>query len=324
MIMDYFYGLKEQHGIRDFDEFFTEAGLKDKLLSQDPKESSDAFFEVCFLYLDDLHSVYLHNSYLAGADYSGRRFAGSSYASMVGVYSRFKKAREAQYPDGVPGYEEIDNTAYITFDVFSPIDENADYYKNAPTADTTDTVGRLLYAFNQITRKDSPVENVVFDLSYNGGGDQTTASFVLGMILGTASMIIEDTMTGAYVCERVMADANLDGKFDEKDSLTGYNLFCITSPGTFSCGNWAASELKDSKIVTMLGQRSGGGTCVVIPLSLADGTYLRTSSFRRMASIKNGALYDIDLGVEPDLYIGKPSAFYDREELTRYINTNVH
>lgn len=113
--------------------------------------------------------------------------------------------------------------------------KGADYYKNAPTADTKDTVGLLLYAFDRITRKDSPIENVVFDLSLNGGGDQTTASFMLSMILGEASMTVEDTLTGAYAHECFRADVNLDGMIDEKDSLAGYNLYCISSPCSFSC-----------------------------------------------------------------------------------------
>ena len=137
-------------------------------------------------------------------------------------------------------------------------------------------------------------------------------------------MTVRDTMTGAYVCESYKADANLDGVFDKKDSLADYNLFCITSPISFSCGNLASSELKNSHIVTMLGQTSGGGTCIVVPFSLADGTLFRVSSCRRMSYIKNGALYDIDLGVEPDIYIGNPADIYDREALTRYINSEPY
>ena len=137
-------------------------------------------------------------------------------------------------------------------------------------------------------------------------------------------MTVEDTLTGAYAHECFKADANLDGKFDEKDSLAGYNLYCITSPQTFSCGNLAASELKHSHVVTMLGQTSGGGTCIILPLSLADGTLLRVSSFRRMTYIKNGSLYDLDLGIEPDIYIAKPADFYRREALADYLNSDMY
>lgn len=324
MVMDHFYGLKEHQKIDEFDDFFDETGLKDRLLSEDSEESSKALAEFLLVYIDDLHSFYLNNSYLTGKDFNPFDNFGSSYITYVTTRGRFDKARSEQYPDGVPSYEEIGNTAYVTFDEFDELEKDADYYNEPPTADTKDTVGLLLYAFSQITRQDSPVENVVFDLSLNGGGDQTTTCFMLSMILGGSSMTVIDTQTGGYVHECFKADANLDGVFDEKDSLADYNLFCITSPLTFSCGNMAASELKYSNKVTMLGQTSGGGTCIVIPLTLADGTFFRVSSCRRMSHIKNGALYDIDLGVEPDIYIGKPSVFYDREALTKDLNSDLH
>ncbi len=323
MIMDYFYGLKDHQEIDDFDSYFSKTGLKDRLLSEDPEESGDALSEFLHVHLDDLHSFYLNNSYLVGEDFKAYKKFGSSYESFVAICNRFKKAREEAFPDGVPGYDEIGNTAYVTFDEFATLKKGTDYYKDPPTADTKDTVGLLLYAFDQITRDGSPIENVVFDLSLNGGGDQTTSSFMLSMVLGGASMTVKDTLTGAYVHECFKADANLDGLFDEKDSLAGYNLYCIESPLTFSCGNMVASELKNSHIVTMLGQTSEGGTCMILPFSLADGTIFRVSSCRRLSYIKNGSVYDIDLGVEPDIYIGKPSAFYDREALTRYIESGV-
>ncbi len=324
MVLDHFYGLKEQQGIEDFDDYFVETGLKYDLLSEDAEEAANTVADFLQIHLDDLHSFYMHNSYLTGADFPVSETTGSSYTGYVESYIRLMDARYDMYPDNVPGYEEVGNTAYVTFDEFKTLEEGADYYKNAPTADTEDTVGLLLYAFSRITRKGSPVENVVFDLSLNGGGDQTTTCFMLSMILGRSSMVVKDTMTGAYVYESFQADANLDGVFDEKDSLSGYDLYCITSPNTFSCGNLAASELKNSNIVTMLGRESGGGTCIVMPFTLADGTVVRISSCRCMSVIKNGSLYDIDRGVEPDIYIGKPSSFYDRKKLTEYINSDFH
>lgn len=324
MVMDCFYGLKDHEGITSFDDYFINTGLKERLLSEDPEESGKALADFLHVQIDDFHSFYENNSYLVGKDFKAHKNFGKSYYSYRDTLYRLRDARKAKYPDGVPGYEEIDNTAYVTFDTFATLKEGADYYKDPPAADTEDTVGLLLYAFGRITRSDSPVENVVFDLSLNGGGDQTTTAFMLSMILGDSSLVVEDTLTGAYVCESFKADANLDGLFDKKDSLSKYNLFCIISPCSFSCANLAASELKNSHMVTMLGQTSGGGTCEIVPFSLADGTVFRVSSVRRFMRLRNGALYDIDQGVEPDVYIGKPSAFYDREALTRYINSDMY
>ncbi len=80
------------------------------------------------------------------------------------------------------------------------------------------------------------------------------------------------------------------------------------------------SVLKSSGHVTILGQQSGGGACTVIPFSTADGTLLQMSSHRRLSYMKNGSVYDIDQGVEPDYMIHQPEHFYDREALTEYIN----
>ena len=42
-----------------------------------------------------------------------------------------------------------------------------------------------------------------------------------------------------------------------------------------------------------------------------DGKWMR---------VKNGSVYDIDQGVEPDYVINDPEHFYDRQALTEYIN----
>ena len=139
--------------------------------------------------------------------------------------------------------------------------------------------------------------------------------------MGQAGACVEDTLTGAYMNETFRCDANLDGKFDEDDSLEGYRLFCMTSPCSFSCGNLVASVLKSSGKVTTLGATSGGGSCIVMPIVCADGTMLQISSYRRMSHMMNGSVYDIDRGVEPDYPISQVEHFYDRAALTDYIDS---
>ena len=39
-----------------------------------------------------------------------------------------------------------------------------------------------------------------------------------------------------------------------------------------------------------------------------------------MSFPKNGAFYNIDQGVEPDIYIDKIASFYNRPALTDFIN----
>ena len=320
MTLDYCYGLKEQHNIEGFDAFFEETGLKMRMLSTDTIESTKAMRELVRLYFSDGHSGFKGNSYRIGKDADTQTKTGKSLSDLYMSVDESKKTRAEAYPDGVPGYQEIGNTAYITFDEFNALPKDVDYYRNAPTAEAKDTVGICLYAFSQITREGSPVENVVLDMSVNTGGDSTSASFVLSMFLGEAGICVEDTLTGAYMNEAFRCDANLDGKFDDKDSLDGYRLFCLTSPCSFSCGNLVPSILQNSRKVKTVGMTSAGGACIVMPITTADGTRLTLSGYRRLGYMKNGSVYDIDRGVEPDYPITTMDRFFDRNGLTQYIN----
>ena len=89
---------------------------------------------------------------------------------------------------------------------------------------------------------------------------------------------------------------------------------------TMSC---CASVFKNSEQVTLLGRTSGGGSCVVLPMSTAYGSLFRISGPNRLAFTKNGSFYDIDQGAEPDCTLAFPETLYDREALTDYIN-NLH
>ena len=47
-----------------------------------------------------------------------KRNWGPSNMQRFDEMDRYKEARDAVYPDGAVPYEEVGNTAYITFDVF--------------------------------------------------------------------------------------------------------------------------------------------------------------------------------------------------------------
>ncbi len=55
-------------------------------------------------------------------------------------------------------------------------------------------------------------------------------------------------------------------------------------------------------------------------LTTADGSILQLSGPKLMSYTKNGSFYDIDRGVEPDFIIPTARQFYDRKNLTSYIN----
>lgn len=172
------------------------------------------------------------------------------------------------YPDGIPGYEEIGNTAYITFDIFSMSTTDLDdYYQEEDLASfgDDDTFALLMKAHKQIHRENSPIENVVVDLSCNAGGDADCAIFLIAWFLGEAAIGTKDCMTGAMCTSTYRCDASRDRKFDEGDTVTDKNLFCLISPFSFSCANLVPCMFKESGRVTLSGRASGGGACNVQP-----------------------------------------------------------
>ncbi|MER2235078.1 MAG: S41 family peptidase [Candidatus Limivicinus sp.] len=321
MMLDNLYGLKDSHDIKSFGQTFWEIGFDESLSGNDAAEADRAIKQFIEYYLDDLHSTFLEFSAIGGM----QEFTANTGMANLKIDESSKiygDARAAVYGDDFPGYEEVGNTAYITFDHFTSNYYAPAFYEGKESGEMPDdTIGLIIHAHEQITREGSPIENVVLDLSNNTGGDVDAAVFVLGWFLGDAPFSVKDTSTGAMSTSVYRADTNLDRKFDADDTVSDKNLYCLISPVSFSCGNLVPAALKSSQKVTLLGRTSGGGSCVVQPVSSAWGTVFQISGAQRMSFLKNGSFYDIDQGIEPDYFIDHIENFYNRAALTDYINS---
>ena len=319
MMLDHFYGLKDTHRIQSFQRLFQSIGFEDVLKGGDVRQADGAVYRLITDFLSDGHSHWLGFSYLTGPMEYEARDAANEWIDMN--LDRQEEARAKFYPDGIPGYEEIGNTAYISFDTFMNMLQPDDYYTLDP-ADYPegDVIGLMIKAHEQITREGSPIENVVLDMSANSGGSDSVSTLVVAWMLGEANPSFVDMMTGAMTTNAYRFDANLDRVFDEKDTLAGKKLFCLASSGSFSNGNYVPCTLKASGRVTLLGRATAGGACTILPASTAWGTSFQISSNVCKSFLKNGAFYDIDRGVEPDYALTSPESFYDRVALTDYIN----
>lgn len=364
--LDFNYGLKAIHGIEkfaDFDSYFKYVGIKNELMSTDALTFANAVKDVCEFYFGDGHSNYGKNShYLApNASVSGTRKSAQSAISMEN-FKKYLAARGTPFDNAAarkPAYEKYGNTAIVRFDSFSinpsegkaekiahenkfgSLDEPTSLIKNYVYFDrndqehesNNDTVALIHYVNKLIKEDNANIENVVLDLSCNGGGALTSASVVIAWMLGKCTLETTDPITGAKWSSTYLADINCDGTFDETgdpasslDSVKDKKLFCLVSPCSFSCGNMVPAMLKASDRVTILGVTSGGGTGMVQQSSAADGTTFRMSSKYVMSVNKNGSNYDIDRGVEPHYYINVPENFYDAatiDALVKNINAGT-
>ena len=324
MELDCFYGLKDAHNIESFDAFFMQTGLAKDLIDPDAEKADRAISDLLTYWFDDGHSVFISSSCMSDSD-PEKQFGFSRLADF-NLSDTIQDIRAA-YPKSTEPYYEVGDTAYVTFDSFTTasgiVGGFADYYALAEQGELgEDTIGLIIQAHQLITREDSPIKNVVLDLSANGGGEADAALFVLGWFLGDANYSFVDTFTGAQSTSSVRADVNLDHVFDEQDTLAGrgLNLYCLTSSSSFSCGNLLPWAFRESGTVTLLGKTTGGGSCVVGFATSPWGSSYRYSSPSRISFVKNGAYYDVDQGVVPDHVIDDYEHFYDRIALTDFIH----
>lgn len=323
LMLDSMYGLKDVHDIHSFAQLFYEIGFDEPLSGASAEDADLSIYALINSYLDDIHSEWGAYSYLTGQ--SDTRFhVGPSETRWERHVDDYQYARAEAYPDGWLAYEEVGNTAYVTFDSFkAEAKSSEEYYDPELVAENPvwDTITLILYAHQQINREGSPIENVVIDLSNNTGGAVDAAVVVIAWYLGEASLSIKDTFTGAMSNSIYRADVNLDRVFDDTDTVADKNLYCLISPVSFSCGNLVPCAFKESGKVTLLGRTSVGGSCMVLSASSAWGTSFKLSSPYRTSFLKNGTFYDIDRGADPDYPISAPAKFFDRVTLTDYINS---
>lgn len=327
MALDNLYGLSEAHGITSFRDVFHKTALDQILSGTDITAVDKTLYAFINFYIDDLHSSYGTPSYNSDREsvqaYKMNIGRGSAFNKLYEYRSDLRSARASYYPEGIPAYEEVGNTAYITFDHFEDAPEGTDY-NTLPGEDELDYAIRLMqYACSRILREDSPVQNVVVDLSNNTGGSGTVASYVIGTFLGRSMISMKDVQTGALLNAVSNIDTNMDHQFDEMDTLAGKGLkfFCFTSPVSFSCGNLVPCVFRESGKVALIGRTTGGGSCNVQILSTASGTAFQVSGPYQISFLKNGSFYDADRGTDPDIYIYDMSKLYDREYMTEFINS---
>ncbi len=172
-----------------------------QLSGTDSLAFDSALTEILLRFFDDGHSGIVRNSWRSGLPkgaeiVSMRTNLGYSAMTKASVKNRLTSARLAAYPDGVPGYEEIGDTAFVTFDAFTVNRQPEEYYESANPDDPQDTIDLIIYANRMVRRKGSPVKNIVLNLSANSGGNSDAAIAVASWFTGEARFALLDTMTG--------------------------------------------------------------------------------------------------------------------------------
>ncbi len=227
--------------------------------------------------------------------------------SMIQTSVVVAKQRPEAYGKGVT-YFKKGNTAVCVFDSFNSRNEKAwkDYYAGTGPMPTIENApGDDMVIFLDALKKadaDPEVENLIIDITANGGGSADIVMAMTSLILDKSYISQDNALTGQRAIVEYEVDRNFDGVFDDKDKEVHYdlNFAVLTSGMSFSCGNLFPSMLKDNGVPVM-GETSGGGSCAIQAMCTADGFCFQISSFR--ARLNTLAGENIDEGITPDLPI---------------------
>ena len=314
--LDHFYGLKSVRNISSFKSFVKEKGLEEDLLSGNIEKMDDAYATLFLKCLEDGHTSYA--SPTAFTNYETFKVKDSSRSEAVVKKTAENKAMDdvrAEHGLNKP-FEVRGDTAFIFFDDFMEMDETKLYGTITEKDISTNNTLLFAYAYKEI-KKNPAIKNVVVDLVTNNGGDATGLVYCLGTLIGKHYLDGMNPLTGARSHLTYATDINVDGKIDENDVplCKDYNIYMLDSKFAFSCGNLFPVAAKyNNPNVKILGDRTGGGTCVVSSLYTGLGSYVIKSGMLMLTKKTDTGYTHIEDGAAVDIPVG-----YDRMLDRNYI-----
>lgn len=327
--LDTFYGLKGYLNIESFESYITPE-IKAKLLSTNKDDFDEGYRQLFYGKLNECHTGIHTSSYYSGgktvSSTEGMDENTSSFAKIKNTKKLLEDAYKEKYAE-TNYFEIVDDTAYITalefvtgtkdeiFNADNSVKEDAYKY---------DTFRLFIYSMNKI-KENSNVKNIVVDLSRNGGGNGAAMYRSLGFLKQYYYASMRNDVMGLTATYQISADTNMDGKYNDDDAYPNYHWYVLTSGVSYSASNIFSAICKNQNMAKIIGQKTGGGMCSVLPIVLMDGTAFQMSSATAMYVTidnykqSNSKMNYIEGGVEVDYEIAYDK-FYDRTELTNLIH----
>ena len=301
--MDNYYGIRTTRSIESYAKLFENYSWSEKFLS--PKGADRGYaYATAVNMLDDEHTA-------LGLSAIGLSIWEEKSGFSDAVPSKLKDERSALNNalnnQRLKAFGLENSKQLRTFDKYSEDGKTAYIYLNefAYTADAAKKEGGQIvsrkteeelakdesyyYLLNRIKKLQDGVENIVIDMSTNGGG-------TIGVLYKIASLFAKSNgfetftmndMTGDISGTKTYIDSNYDGKYDDTDVFGNkYKFYLLTSPCSFSCGNALPFYCGLAKTATVIGQRSGGGECSVTTSQIGSLRRFQHSSNTHITTFK--------------------------------------
>ena len=326
-LMDNFYGLRDIRNIKNFKKYYSEQHNIYNLLTSSDNESRGFAYSDALSILDDNHTLLVSANKSWGEDVASRyrRYGEACYRRST-IRTSLNQYRSAAYGEQQAQkdilFSQDGKTALFSFDSFKFGSSEEVFNEDKSIKDTAgeyDTFYLLVDVFNELKNRGN-VENIILDISLNGGG-------VLGVMLKLLALISKDNSSkvtmyedtnGQTVSYAPRIDVNGDKKYDADDVFgDDFNFYILTSDCSYSCGNafpCAAQLHGDAKII---GQKSGGGECVVSIHYLPNSQYVYHSSNTHLGiwDEQNKKFNGFENGATPDIELTIDDSFYDIDAL---------
>ena len=313
-VLNYYYGLKDYKNINSI-ELELEP-YKEGILSLDPEVNKQTYYSYFVNHLDELHtrmgaySFYYDPTVIATQDNWDLEKTSPARKKYKEVEEELKSLSTGIYNDENT-YRVSGSTLVIYLKSFVT---GTTEHINSTDAYKYDTYEFVKYALDNVSGQG--IENVVLDLSQNGGGNVGALFRVLGFISDDSiEYCSHDYLFNSTLSSLIDIDIDNDGNFEDLDAYSEYKWHVLSSYNTFSAANSFVAMSK-SLGATIIGQKSGGGMCSVLPIILPDQTTIEISSQNAQMAVVDGEYDLIEGGIEPDILIDYDK-FYDID----YINS---
>jgi hypothetical protein len=265
---------------KGLDQALTDLGgegkeLKEGLLSADLLDYTAALFKLFTIYLSDGHTAFTGSASLAMTPeaQANPAFRGINFGFALDMlrspvmmtqsaHLLIPVARQSLWGDDP--YREYENTAIIRLDSFMPDEAGWDQYYKGEAEMPDDCLGLVAKGLKRAS-ENPDIENVIFDLSANGGGSPDVLMGVLALTTGQNQLYGIHKITGQKITFTFETDTNFDGVYDEKDKEVPYKDFnygALITRHAFSCGNLFPFIFQEGGAV-LLGEPSSGGSCCI-------------------------------------------------------------
>jgi hypothetical protein len=288
LAFDYFYGLKEDHGVDTHYDLLSASAQS--IITGSDSDLYNFMFDWAYG-LDDLHSWHIFGGYYNQPSWPGLSINDLGPKSRAwyeqGLWA-MDDLIEAKYGSAgmpeMPNFELLDN------------DKTAVVHITGFTIDTPDEFKATLDSLP------ASVENVVIDLSDNTGGNVGAVFRIFGYMTESAFTYHSQNPT----------DGSAVTIYIESDYVAyDYNWYIVSSKVSFSAANLMISMAKENGIATIMGQKSSGGASSIGSLITPDGSVLMISTLNvlstRIGNEVDGYEYvSVEYGIEPDYIMVNP------------------